>query len=205
MKKLGVLCLLFCFVLALVACGPQEPVVEAKAAEINVDAADLGAGYTRIEENDLAAILERENVSPEDKGALTDANRRVFTSAAVVTATETVTGTPPLTRTQIVITVMVYNAGSAAQTGFNETRDAAKAVLAQNVALVAVNAATIGDQSELWTAEVPDRQATVYLFLGRRLNVTVFVMATGTPELTQAWVLGLGQTLINRVPSATAK
>jgi hypothetical protein len=63
----------------------------------------------------------------------------------------------------------------------------------------------VGDQSELWAAEVPSQEANVYLFLGRRLNVLIVVMATGSSELTQTWVLGLGQTLINRVPVATAK
>jgi hypothetical protein len=199
MKKIGLLFLLIGVVLAVVSCGPVEPVVEANAAEINASATDLGEGFTLTEESDLTAVLERVNVKSEDKGALTDANRRVFISAAPLTTTENVTGT------QVVVTVMVYNAAGAAQTGFNETRDALKTVVADDIALVAVNAATVGDQSELWAAEVPSQEANVYLFLGRRLNVLIVVMATGSSELTQTWVLGLGQTLINRVPVATAK
>lgn len=205
MKKLGVLFLLLGAVVALVACGPAEPVVEATAADINARLADLGEDFVLEEESDLTAILGRANIASEDKGALTDANRRVFASADAAAAPQVTTGTVPLSRTQVIVTVMVYNAAGAAQTGFNETRDALKTVLAADVALVAVNTATIGDQSELWAAEVPSQKANVYLFLGRRFNVLIVVMATGTPDLTQTWVLGLGQTLINRVPAAVAK
>jgi len=205
MKKLGVLCLLLGVVAALASCGAQEPIVEVAAAAVNVQAADLGEGYVLAEESDLTAILGRTDIASEDMGALTDANRRVFTGAAVVSATGSTTGTAPLSGTQVVATVMVYNAATAAQSGFNETRDALKTVLADDIALVQITTAAIGDQSELWAAEVPSRQANVYLFLGRRINVLTVVVAVGTPELTQTWVLGVGQTLVNRVPAAVAK
>jgi hypothetical protein len=205
MKRLGVLFLLLGAVLFLVACGPAEPLVEAKAAEINATAADLGAGFTLAEESDLTAILGRTRIATGDKGVLVDADRRIFTSAAVVTATSSVTSTQPITRSQVIVTVQTYNASGAASSGLGEVRDALKEVLAQNAALVAVNAATVGDQSELWAAEIPNRGARVYLFLFRRLNVLGVVMAVGPTTLEQTWVLGLGQTLANRVPAAVQK
>ena len=205
MKRLGVLFLLLSIVLLLVACGPAEPIVEVKAAEINLTAADLGAGFTLAEESDLAAILGRTRITTEDKGVLADADRRVFISTNVVTATSGVTATQPITRSQVIVTVQTYNASGAAQSGLGEVRDALKEVLAQNAALVAVNAATVGDQSELWAAEMPNRGARIYLFICRRYNVIGVVMAVGPTTLEQTWVLGLGQTLANRVPAPVAK
>lgn len=205
MKKIGLLFLLVGTMLAVISCGAVEPVVEAKAVDITAQAADLGEGFELVEESDLNAILERLDIAPEDQGTLTDANRRVFLSAAPTTEPATAPDTTPLMQTQVVVTVMVYNAAGAAQTGFNETRDSLKTLLAEDVALVAVNAASLGDQSEFWAAEVTDKGANVYLFLGRRLNVLIVVMAVGTPELTQTWVLNLSQTLINRVPVPVAQ
>jgi hypothetical protein len=193
MKKIGLLFLLIGMVLAVISCGAVEPVVAAKAVDITAEATDLGEGFNLAEESDLTAILDRLDIEPEDQGTLTDANRRVFLSTA------------SLTQTQVIVTVMIYNAAGAAQTGFNETRDSLKTVLGEDLALVEVNAATVGDQSEFWTGEVPSQATNVYLFLGRRLNVLIAVMAVGPSDLTQAWVLSLGQTLINRVPVPVAE
>jgi hypothetical protein len=204
-KRFGVSFLLLSIVLLLVACGPAEPTVVAKAVEINLTAADLGPGFTLVEESDLPAILDRTHIATADTGVLVDADRRVFVSTNVVTATAGVTATQPITRSQVIITVQTYNSSSAASGALGEVRDALKDVLAQNAALIAVNAATIGDQSEFWAAEMPNRGARFYLFLFRRTNVVGIVMAVGPATLEQTWVLGLGQTLANRVPVATTK
>jgi len=200
MKRFSVLLLLL-IVLPLVSCGSVEPVVEANAVDITAEATDLGEGFDLVEESDLAAILERLDIAPEDQGTMTDANRRVF----IGTASETAGDETPLTETQVIVTVMIYNAAGAAQTGFNETRDSLKTVLGEDLALVEVNAATVGDQSEFWSAKESNQEANVYLFLGRRLNVLIVVMTVGPAEITQTWVLSLGQTLINRVPVPVAE
>lgn len=205
MKKFVVWLGLLGIVLSVAACGPAEPLVQAKAADINLTAADLGEGFALTGESDLAAILTRAKVKPEDKAPLEDANRRVFVGTAVVTATGTTTATAPLTRTQVAATLEVYNASGAAQSGLNEQRDGFKGVLAPTVTLVTINTTTLGSASELWAGDVPGRAGRVYILLMRRDNVLAVIQVTGPANVQETWVLGLAQKVLSRVPAAAAK
>jgi hypothetical protein len=205
MRKFRVLLGLLCVALFAVACGPAEPLVQAKAADINMTVADLGEGFTLTEESDLLAILARTKIKAEDKAPLEDANRRIFVGTAVVTATGTTTVTAPLTRTEVIATLMVYNASGGAQAGLTETRDGFKGVLPPTMTLVAINTTTLGSASELWVTEAPNLAARVYVLLMRRDNVLAVIQVTGPSQIRETWVVGLAQKVLGRVPAATAK
>jgi len=185
--------------LLLVACGPSEPPIELPAAEMNLELADLPAGFRQTEELGLTQIVERINLSADEKGAVKDASMRTFVLSPAVTATAVPTTTAGVSTTQVIATVLRFDSEGNAQNGANELvvgfGDAVRSVKAVGATPEVLTAPQVGTSPQFLRLEVSEKKAQAYLLVFYKRNVVGMVLVSGPAGQVEDLARSLGQAL----------
>jgi hypothetical protein len=170
---------LICLALTAAACGAREPTIDTPMAEVNLTAADLGAGWSLTEEqlkDQLAATL--------DAGDLVDANMRIFgaESAVLVSQLASVKSVASAKATMAEDFVKAFKDGMEAQL--------------PNITLEETDAPDVGEEPVMLAATIGDLDMKAYVLAFRKANVIVTLFAMAPADVVTAEVLiGYGQAL----------
>jgi hypothetical protein len=174
-----------CSLLLPVACGSgesatKEPVIETAASEMNLSAADLGAGWSL----QLEQSLDELPALKEEKAA-TDASLRTFVSAGgEVIASQT------LTTKSATAAKNTMEAGMAEAT-INELKEQLPGLDFEEI-----EAPAVGDEAVLVWGDVSDLGLNVYVLSFRKSNVLALLFLLGPEEqFTEATVMDYAQKL----------
>lgn len=182
--------------LLLAACGPSEPPIEKPAAEMNLGGEDLPAGFRQTEELELNEILERIHLSANDKGALKDANMRIFVLTPTITATAAPTAAAAISTTQVIAAVLRFDSEAAAQSGVGDVvvgfQDAYKSV---PLAPEALATPSVGTAAQFLRVQVPEQKTQACLLAFAKRNVVGMVLVSGPAGQVEDLTRSLGQAL----------
>jgi len=184
MRVWKALLVLVLFLTLLAACGPQAELIEKPAEDMNLTAADLGAGYSLVDEQGIDALKVSMDL-PEDE-ELNDANYRMF---------ETDTG--------IVLAVVLTLNREVKPEELDELTGGFERGVASELpgtVLEPLGTPSIGDQASMTGAEFADLGAAMYFLGFRKSNVVGVVAVVGLTDMaTQELTTQLGQKMAGKI------
>lgn len=167
MKRLILSLIVVGLLLATIACGSKEPVIETPAAEMNLSAADIGPAWSLLEEGGT------EDAPELNLPHVQDANMRMF-------GAEGVTG---MVMGYVFTTKTVASAEQEMATGdvvSNFTEGFQKQM--PGMALETMQPPDVGDEAVMVGGSHDELGLNVYMLTFRKANVIVMLAAVGPEE-----------------------
>jgi len=170
---------LVCLALVAAACGAAEPTIDTPTAEMNLTAADLGAGWSVTEEQLRDQLADTLGASD-----LVDANMRIFRGDQAVLVS------------QLASVKSVASAKATMAGDFVEAFKNGMEAQLPGVTLVEVDAPDVGEEPVMLAATIGNLGMEAYVLAFRKANVvaTLFVMGPGDVA-TAEMLTGYGQVL----------
>jgi hypothetical protein len=177
----------------LASCGTRETLIQARAADMNLAAEDLGRPVT-MQERPMQEILQLVQQPPEDTRLARDANMRTFT----------------FSDSEVIAVILVASSSTEAKATLRDARSnfekGAKDALGQT-ATIQVEELTVpqlGDETFFARVQLPGDHGPGYILGFRKNNVAGLIIAYGPAgALDEEWLRGLGQKMFQRLPAPT--
>lgn len=180
----AVLALSLCLAL-LVSCGPSVTLISTPAKDMNLNANEVGAGYSLSEEQGLEEFASSLDISNIDE--ISDANYRMFQDPNGGIVLSLV-----ITLKQVATASDLKELTDGFEEGFTDSME--------GVTLTEFKAPAVGEEASVRGAAFPDLGMSMYFMGFRKTNVIGVLAVVGTDEFaSEAIIGGLGQALAAKV------
>lgn len=163
---------LICLTLLTFACGAQEPTIDTPVSEVNLTAADLGAGWSVREEQ-----LKEQLADTLGTGDLVDANMRVFDGEEAVLVSQ-------LASVKTVASAKATMAGDY----FQAFKNGMEAEL-PGVTFNDTETPDVGEEPIMLAATIGDLGFEAYVLAFRKANVIATLFVMGSEDVVTAGML----------------
>jgi hypothetical protein len=175
-----VLALVLCLSLV-AACGPSVTLISTPAKDMNLDAEQVGSGYTLSEEQGLEEFASSMDISNVDE--ISDANYRMFQNDAGGIVLSLV-----ITLKQVATESDLKELTDGFEEGFTDSME--------GVTLEEYTAPAIGEEASVRGATFPDLGMSMYFMGFRKTNVIGVLAVVGLEGFASESIIGdLGQKL----------